>query len=67
MPNGSGEELLANLRAQNLLEKSPLILMTGFSDVSRDEAKKRGALELFHKPVKWTEIIDFVNDVFQAR
>ena len=60
MPEGSGGELLLAMKEQNLLKKTPIILMTGFSDLTRESAIKSGALELFYKPVRWQEVIEFV-------
>jgi CheY-like chemotaxis protein len=63
MPEGSGEELLDSLNGENLLGSSPIILVTGFADISREEALRKGALELFYKPVKWVDVIEFAKDV----
>jgi DNA-binding NtrC family response regulator len=64
MPEGSGGELLLAMKEQNLLKKTPIILMTGFSDLTRESAIKSGALELFYKPVRWKEVIDLVEAQF---
>jgi two-component system, OmpR family, response regulator len=50
MPNGSGVELLDQVRSQ--LSETPIILLvTGFSEISADDAYNRGAEALFSKPL----------------
>ena len=61
MPEGSGEELLNAMVEKNLLKNTPIVLVTGFADLTREQAIDRGALE-FYKPVKWSHVIEFVSD-----
>lgn len=57
MPEGTGEELLDSMAESKILTKTPIILVTGFADITREEALERGALELFFKPVKWANLL----------
>ena len=61
MPEGTGEELLDSMAESKILTKTPIILVTGFADITRDEALERGALELFFKPVKWANLLEFID------
>ena len=58
---GQAKELFKHHEEEKLLSKTPLILMTGFSDLTREKAIESGALELFYKPVRWSEVIDFIG------
>lgn len=50
MPNGDGIELLERTK-QNHLTAPILIMMTGFSELSLDEAYNKGAEAMFSKPI----------------
>lgn len=62
MPGGSGEKLLESMKSETRLADIPILLVTGFADLTRNEAIKKGALELFYKPVDWPELISFVDN-----
>ncbi len=54
MPNGSGEDLLKSLN--NLDKKPPFILVTGFSELTKDDAIKLGAHDMLSKPIDFDEL-----------
>lgn len=56
MPELSGVELLDALRSKNP-ELPPVILITGFADISVDEAYDKGAYAVFAKPFNIGEIV----------
>tara|TARA_Y100000389_G_C17045671_1_gene310287 strand:+ start:177 stop:533 length:357 start_codon:yes stop_codon:yes gene_type:complete len=63
MPNGTGIELQDKI---NQLEKPPKVMfMTGYSEFSKDELLKRGALEVFSKPVDLDELINKILNVLK--
>ncbi len=56
MPGGDGIELLRRIKERNL--NSPeVILVTGFADITSDEAIKKGAKAVFAKPIDFAAII----------
>jgi CheY-like chemotaxis protein len=55
MPGGDGIELLEQVRARN--KKIPVILITGFTDHSEGELRKKGASRVFHKPFEMDHFI----------
>jgi len=56
MPKGDGMTLVRQISAE-LPYKPYVFLCTGFSDVSLDDAKKLGVLEIFSKPFSEAEIL----------
>tara|TARA_B100001094_G_C18002751_1_gene706069 strand:+ start:99 stop:545 length:447 start_codon:yes stop_codon:yes gene_type:complete len=62
MPGGDGISLLRGLNELKSKGDRPLVyLMTGFSDVSDDEAKALGAASVFRKPSDIDAIIEAIN------
>ena len=60
MPEGNGIELLEAVIA--MPEPRPLVfLVTGFADITREEALSKGAAEMFFKPVDWTRMIEMIH------
>lgn len=55
MPNGTGLDLLEQVKATG--KKLKFILISGFSDVTEEEALKRGALALVKKPVRVQKLL----------
>ncbi len=49
MPKGDGIMLLKELRQRK--NEVPLIFMSGYTDISEDEAIRMGAMALLHKPL----------------
>ena len=65
MPKGDGISLLKEIRKRD--PKFPgVILISGFSDVDREQAIKLGALNLFAKPFDFSELKKAVKDYFAA-
>lgn len=56
MPGGTGVELLGTIKARNILNP-PVILITGFADVTPEEAYAEGAEALLNKPFQLDELI----------
>ena len=60
MPGGDGVQLLTSLRKINPL-RPPLIFMTGFSNLTLEEAYDKGAVAMFGKPFNRNELIEVVS------
>jgi CheY-like chemotaxis protein len=55
MPNGSGVELLT--RISQLSKRKPMVfLVSGYSEISLEEARKLGACDLLNKPVNYDKL-----------
>ena len=59
MPGGTGIDLLDNVRSKNS-ETPPVILITGFADITVEDAFDKGAEALVNKPFKLDELIKMV-------
>lgn len=66
MPNGSGVELLDNIKGENL-EKPVLVFMTGFANISKEEAFAKGAERVFPKPVDYDALIEAVKELVESK
>ena len=62
MPDGDGLYLLDRVRGTDC-EISGFILMSGFDDVSPEEARARGADRFFHKPCKVEELLHAIKEL----
>jgi DNA-binding response OmpR family regulator len=64
MPDGDGLELLQRVqeRSKETGEQVRVILMTGFSGISRDEARARGAVEMLLKPFLIEELLAVIGN-----
>lgn len=61
MPNCDGVGLLQNIKT--LGDQAPkLIFISGFAEVSREQAIEMGALAFFDKPVERKEVYNFVTN-----
>lgn len=56
MPGGTGVDLLKTVKARNILNP-PVILITGFADITSEEAYAEGAEALLNKPFQLDELI----------
>jgi len=65
MPGGSGLDLLAALRARHATSP-PVVLMTGYADVTQAEALTRGATSLLQKPFKMQALIELVESILST-
>lgn len=61
MPQGNGVELLNNVKKDNP-EKPVLLFITGFADVTIEEAYEKGAEALFSKPIDFAKLIQVVKE-----
>jgi DNA-binding response OmpR family regulator len=66
MPGGSGLDLLDHVRDNAKGTMPPFFLITGFADVSEEQALEKGARRLFHKPFDIDEIMDAVRASVQS-
>ncbi len=57
MPGGTGIDLLKIVKARNVLNP-PVILITGFADITSEEAYAFGAEALLNKPFELDELIE---------
>jgi DNA-binding response OmpR family regulator len=66
MPDGNGVDLLDSVKSDSA-EKPVLLFITGFSDVSVEEAYNRGAEAVFSKPVNIEALIEVIKDRLSPR
>ena len=62
MANGTGDELLRNIKKLNLT-KPEVILMTGHSLFTKEEALKEGAYDFLAKPIDFVNLIKLIEKV----
>jgi two-component system OmpR family response regulator len=60
MPGGDGISLIKTLKEQ-ALKKFPVIVMTGFSDMSPDDIVALGANQVLLKPFRFKEFVDILK------
>lgn len=60
MPGGSGLDLLDKLTGTGK-PFPPLFFITGFADISHEDAIKKGARNVFSKPFNWDQMIQEVS------
>lgn len=61
MPEGNGIDLLDAVVGMQAAK--PLVfLVTGFADITREEAIARGASEMYFKPVDWGDMLDEISE-----
>ena len=61
MPNGGGMRLLEE--AMKLNQSPKFMFMTGFSDVTEEEAKDAGALALMKKPLDYKKLLSLIREL----
>lgn len=69
MPGGTGIDLLDVVKARNV-DVPPVILITGFADITNEDAFHKGAEALLNKPFKLDDLIKMVvryTSPFQER
>lgn len=59
MPEGSGIELLAYVHEKK--PQTPFLILSGYSDISREFAIEKGAIDVFPKPTNLGELVAYVN------
>lgn len=65
MPQMDGVELLRRVRQLNP-RLPPMILISGFTDCSDENAKRLGAIELFGKPLDLARLINLATQCLQS-
>jgi DNA-binding NtrC family response regulator len=65
MPGGDGVFLLEESRKLSF-PVPPIVLMTGYADISEDEAVRRGAARVINKPFDLRGMIHFLADTVAA-
>jgi CheY-like chemotaxis protein len=60
MPDGDGWSLLAEIRRRDPVRPA-VVLITGFSDVTAEQARARGAQELVSKPCEVLALLDTIE------
>ena len=60
MPGGDGISLIKNL-CESALKTFPIIVMTGFSDMSPDDIVALGANQVLLKPFRFKEFVEVVK------
>ena len=64
MPNGSGIDLLKKL---NTLPKRPAVfLVSGYSEISLEDARKLGAKDLLNKPVDYDSLCNAIYNSYMS-
>lgn len=61
MPNGTGVELLEQIRKLNP-EIPVVLLITGFADISKEEVMSKGAHEILDKPIDRKKLISILEN-----
>jgi CheY-like chemotaxis protein len=59
MPGGTGIDLLDFIKARNP-DKVPVVLITGFADITPEDAYHKGAEALLNKPFKLDDLVNVV-------
>ena len=62
MPEGDGEMLLDKIREMNP-EIPVIVVVTGFAELSKEEAVEKGALDLLAKPIDLDLIEKYIQEV----
>lgn len=64
MPDGDGPYLLSLLKEKGG-DIPPVMFMTGYDDLTEEEMKMGGALQVFNKPIDRQEILTQIKEHFQ--
>lgn len=59
MPNGSGTDFLSKIK-ENLIKK-PVLLVSGFADLTTNEALEKGAIGIMSKPYDFDIILELIE------
>lgn len=62
MPNGTGVDLLEAVSKMPEEIKPEIVMMTGFADLTEEEALKMGALKMFSKPFRNRDLLQYLED-----
>jgi FixJ family two-component response regulator len=64
MPNGNGLELLDTVR--KYYANVPVFFITGYDDLSAEDARRRGATALFNKPFDMRSFVSTIKSSLTA-
>lgn len=65
MPNGSGIDLLNKLNT--LPERPTVFLVSGYSEISLDDARRLGAQDLLNKPVDYDSLCSAIYNSYHTQ
>ncbi len=65
MPKKNGVEMLVDLRKINP-KRPPVLLVSGFSEYTREQAIKQGAFDLLNKPLRMDQLIEALQRMATA-
>jgi DNA-binding NtrC family response regulator len=60
MPQGGGQELLSNIKERDI-NLPVVLLVTGFTELSKDEAVTMGAVDLMAKPIDIDKVVKIIG------
>ena len=61
LPSIKGDEVCEEVRRNADYSKTPVIIMTAFSNYEPDYFKERGATEVIYKPLAMDDLMDKIN------
>lgn len=64
MPNGSGIDLLNKINTLTTPTRPMVFLVSGYSEISLDDARKLGAKNLLNKPVDYDSLCRAIQNSF---
>ncbi|MEC9283019.1 MAG: response regulator [Bdellovibrionota bacterium] len=62
MPNGTGVDLLKAVSEMPQDIKPEIVMMTGFADLTEEEALQMGALKMFSKPFRNKDLVKYLEE-----
>ena len=62
MPNGTGVDLLKAVSEMPQDVKPEIVMMTGFADLTEEEALQMGALKMFSKPFRNRDLVKYLEE-----
>ena len=65
MANGSGIDLLKELNVRG--SKTPFVFLTAYLDLDGKKLLEMGALKVFYKPTKFSEIENFIKQTLDIK
>lgn len=65
MPEQNGLWLLENLKENETTRDIPFLLVSGYGDISKDEAVELGAVDFLEKPFRWNTLQSKIFEILQ--
>lgn len=65
MPNSSGIELLNLIKNSEYANAFPILLMSGYTDLTKEQATELGAITIVAKPFSISSILPQINDALK--